>query len=236
MAREIILDVETTGLDPKSGHRVIEIACVELEGFLPTGNNFHRLIHPGREIDPDAERVHGISLASLAGKPKFADPDVAHAFIAFVGDSKLIAHNAGFDRSFVNHELGLCGISHLPEDRWIDTLPMARTKFPGAYNSLDALCKRFKISLEGREKHGALIDCILLAQVYLELCGGKERALDLMTPMATRNAVSLAAGYVAYGLRPRPLEPRCTEAERAAHDAFISETLKDKAVWLKSGF
>jgi DNA polymerase-3 subunit epsilon len=103
------------------------------------------------------------------------------------------------------------------------------------YNSLDALCKRFKISLEGREKHGALIDCVLLAQVYLELSGGKERALDLMTPAATRNAVALAAGHVAYGARPRPLEPRCTAEERAAHDAFIAQTLKDKAVWLKAG-
>src|SRR3978361_1935993 len=126
MAREIILDVETTGLDPKSGHRVIELACVELEAFIPTGNNFHRLIHPERDIDPDAERVHGISLASLTGKPKFADPDVAHAFLAFVGDANLVAHNAGFDRGFVNHELGLAGLAHIPEPRWVDTLPMAR--------------------------------------------------------------------------------------------------------------
>lgn len=234
MAREIILDVETTGLDPKSGHRVIELACVELEGFLPTGNTFHRLIHPERDIDPDAERVHGISLASLTGKPKFADPEVAEAFLAFVGAAKLVAHNAGFDRGFVNHELLLCGLPIIPEARWVDTLPMARAKFPGMYNSLDALCKRFKISLEGREKHGALIDCVLLAQVYLELCGGKERALDL-TPAAVRAAVSLAAGHIAYGARPRPLAPRCTDEERAAHDAFIAETLKDKAVWLKTG-
>lgn len=232
MAREIILDVETTGIDPKSGHRVIELACVELEDFIPTGNNFHRLIHPERDIDPDAERVHGISLASLAGKPKFADPDVAHAFIAFVGDAPLVAHNAGFDRGFVNHELGLCGLPHIPEARWVDTLPMARKKFPGMYNSLDALCKRFKISLEGREKHGALIDCILLAQVYLELSGGKERALDL-TPAAVRNAVALAATATAYGARPRPLAPRLSDAEREAHEAFIASTLKDKAIWLK---
>jgi len=234
MAREIILDVETTGIDPKSGHRVIELACVELEDFIPTGNNFHRLIHPGREIDPDAERVHGISLASLAGKPKFGDRDVAHAFIAFVGDAPLVAHNAAFDRGFVNHELGLCGLDHIPEPRWVDTLPMARKKFPGMYNSLDALCKRFKISLEGREKHGALIDCILLAQVYLELSGGKERALDL-TPVDIRNAVQLAASAQAYGARPRPLAPRLTDAEREAHEAFIASTLKDSAIWIKVG-
>ena len=233
MAREIILDVETTGLDPKTGHRVIELACVELEDFLPTGNNFHRLIHPQRDIDPDAERVHGISLASLAGKPTFNHADVSEAFLAFVGDSPLIAHNAGFDRGFVNHELALCGLPILPEPRWIDTLVMARTKFPGMYNSLDALCKRFKISLDGREKHGALIDCILLAQVYLELSGGKERALDLMTPAAERDAVTLAAGTVVYGLRQRPLAPRRTEEEAAAHEAFIAKLLKDKAIWAK---
>lgn len=233
MAREIILDVETTGIDPRHGHRVIELACVELEDFLPTGATFHRLIHPDRDIEPEAERVHGISLASLTGKPRFHEPDVADAFLAFVGDAPLIAHNAPFDRGFVNHELGLAGRVIIEEARWIDTLPMARKKFPGMYNSLDALCKRFKISLADREKHGALIDCLLLAQVYLELCGGKERALDL-TPAVVKTAVSLAAGHTAYGLRPRPLAPRSTPEERAAHDAFIASTLKDKAVWLKT--
>ena len=233
MAREIILDVETTGIDPRSGHRVIELACVELEDYLPTGATFHRLIHPDREIDADAERVHGISLASLEGKPRFHDADVADAFLDFVGDAVLIAHNAPFDRGFVNHELNLAKRSIIAEARWIDTLPMARKKFPGMYNSLDALCKRFKISLSEREKHGALIDCRLLAQVYLELCGGKERALDL-TPAEVRTAVSLATGSTAYGVRPRPLAMRSTAEERAAHDAFIASTLKDKAVWLKA--
>jgi len=232
MAREIILDVETTGIDPRSGHRVIELACVELEDYLPTGATFHQLIHPDRDIDPEAERVHGISLASLEGKPRFHHPEVADAFLEFVGDAVLIAHNAPFDRGFINHELNLAKRSIIAEARWIDTLPMARKKFPGMYNSLDALCKRFKISLIDREKHGALIDCRLLAQVYLELCGGKERALDL-TPAEVKTAVSLAAGSTAYGVRPRPLAMRSTPEERAAHEAFIASTLKDKAVWLK---
>jgi len=232
MAREIILDVETTGIDPKQGHRVIEIACIELEDFIPTGKHFHRLIHPDRDIEPEAERVHGISLASLHGKPRFGHPEVADEFLAFVGDSVLIAHNAGFDRGFVNHELGLCGRTDLPEPRWIDTLAMARKKFPGMYNSLDALCKRFKISLAERDKHGALIDCKLLAQVYLELCGGRERGLDL-TSDAAKTAVSLAANAVAYGARPRPLAPRSTDEERAIHEAFVAKTLKDKAIWFK---
>ena len=163
MAREIILDTETTGLDPKTGHRLIEIACIELEDFVPTGRTFHRRVHPGREIDPEAERVHGISLAMLAGSPRFDHEDVVDAFLDFVGDMPLVAHNAAFDRGFVNFELELCGRIALPDHRWIDTLDMAKKRYPGMYNSLDALCKRFKISLADREKHGALIDCRLMA-------------------------------------------------------------------------
>jgi DNA polymerase-3 subunit epsilon len=234
MAREIILDTETTGLDPRSGHRVIEIACIELEDFIPTGKSFHRYIHPDREIDVEAERVHGISLASLTGKPRFDDPDVADAFLEFVGDSPLIAHNADFDRGFINWELELSGRRSLPQPQWIDTLAMAKKRFPGMYNSLDALCKRFKISLAEREKHGALIDCKLLAQVYLELSGGRERALEL-TSATMKTAVAVAAVQTAYGARPRPLAPRSTEAEREAHAAFVADVLTDKAIWLKVG-
>ena len=234
MAREIILDTETTGLDPKSGHRVIEIACVELEDFIPTGKTFHRYIHPERDIDPEAERVHGISLASLAGKPKFADAEITEAFLDFIGEATLVAHNAAFDRGFINWELQLAGRDPLPEPRWTCTMVMARKRFPGMYNSLDALCKRFKISLVEREKHGALIDCRLLAQVYLELCGGRERGLELNT-VAMKTAVAVAAAGAVYGARPRPLAPRSTEDERAAHAAFVAEVLKDKALWLKSG-
>ena len=233
MAREIVLDTETTGLDPRTGHRLIEIACIELEDLLPTGRSFHRYMHPDREIDPDAQRVHGISLAFLADKPRFNHPDVAEAFLEFVGDSPLVAHNAPFDRGFINHELERAKLAPLHEGRWIDTLPLAQKRFPGMHNSLDALCKRYKISLADREKHGALIDTRLLAAVYLELRGGRERGLDLTVQALAGAEAAVAA--VAYGPRPRPLAPRSTDAERAAHAAFIGGVLKDKAIWRRFG-
>jgi DNA polymerase-3 subunit epsilon len=232
MAREIVLDTETTGLDPR-GHRIIEIACIEIEDFLPTGAHFHRFIDPERDIDPEAERVHGISRASLRGKPKFGDPEIADAFLEFVGDSPLVAHNAAFDRGFINAELERCGRMVLPEDRWRCTYVMAQGKFPGMYNSLDALCKRFKISLAEREKHGALIDTRLLSMVYLELHGGKDRALDLGGPAKTGGLVAGELPEVAYGARPRPLAPRGTAEEAEAHAAFVAKVLKDKAIWAK---
>lgn len=230
MAREIVLDTETTGLDPRSGHRLIEIACVELDDLIPTGRAFHRYIHPEREIDADAERVHGISLAFLAGKPKFGDAEVVEAFLDFVADAALVAHNAAFDRNFVNAELARLGRGGLAESRWIDTLALAQKRFPGMYNSLDALCKRFKVSLAEREKHGALVDAKLLATVYLELKGGREQGLDLA--MAGRRPAGGEAAAASYGPRPRPLAPRSTEAERAIHALFVQETLKESAVWL----
>jgi DNA polymerase-3 subunit epsilon len=230
MAREIVLDVETTGLDPAQGDRVVEIACVEIDDFIPTGRHFHSYVHPERDMPPEAERIHGISRAFLEDKPRFGDPAVADSLLEFVGDAPLIAHNAGFDRKFVNHELRLAGRPILPEDRWIDTYDMARKRLPHAKHSLDALCKRFKISLAEREKHGALIDAKLLAHVYLELRGGRERALDLA---GVETAAVAGDRPAAYPPRPRPLAVRVTEAERAAHDAFISGTLKD-ALWLRS--
>lgn len=232
MARHIVLDTETTGLDPRTGHRLIEIACVEVVDYMPTGKSFHEYVHPDREIDPDAERIHGISLAALHGKPRF--PEIVERFLDFVGDDPIVAHNAPFDRGFVNAELARCDRTPTPDDQWIDTLALAKKKFPGMYNSLDALCKRMKISLDGREKHGALIDARLLAAVYLELQGGKERGLDLMAAPAIRTIgpSTLAAPY---GARPRPLAPRSTDAERTAHEAFVRASLKDKAVWLKFG-
>jgi DNA polymerase-3 subunit epsilon len=233
MSRAIVLDTETTGLDPKSGHRVIEIACVEVDDYIPTGRTFHRYIHPERAIDPDAERVHGISLSFLEGKPRFHDADVCEAFLEFVGDAPLVAHNAPFDRGFINAELDRCSRDLLLEPRWIDTLKLAQSRFPGMYNSLDALCKRFKISLADRDKHGALIDAKLLAAVYLELQGGKERSLELTSTVAVR--ATTAAVQASYGARPRPLACLITEAERAAHEAFVHGVLKDKAVWLKHG-
>ena len=232
MAREIVLDTETTGLDHKTGDRLIEVACVELEDYLPTGRTFHRLVYPDRAIHPDAERVHGISLASLEGKPRFHEAEVCEDLLVFIGDAPLIAHNAGFDRGFLNSELLRAGREALADHRWIDTLQLAQKRFPGMGNSLDALCKRFKISLAEREKHGALIDCRLLAEVYLELRGGRERGFDL-SPVTAVSEIGQAVGAVAYGARPRPLAPRSTETERAAHAAFIEGALKDKAVWLK---
>jgi len=229
MAREIVLDTETTGLDTASGHRVIEIACVELHDLLPTGRSFHRYIDPEREIDPDAQRVHGISKAFLAGKPRFADADVAGEFLAFIEGASLVAHNAAFDRGFIDNELRLAGLACPPADRWVDTLALAQKRFPGMYNSLDALCKRFKISLAERDKHGALVDARLLADVYLELRGGREAALDLGG--ASGRVLEIAVARVVYGPRPRPLPPRLTDEERAAHRVFVTVDLKPDAVW-----
>ena len=230
MTLEIVIDTETTGLDPKTGHRVIELAAVELKDLMPTGRTFHVYIDPERDIDPDAQRVHGISRESLIGKPRFADAEVAGKFLEFVGDGVLVAHNAPFDRGFLNHELQIAGLAPLLEARWIDTLALAQKRFPGMYNSLDALCKRFKISLVEREKHGALVDASLLAQVYLELSGGRERRLDLTTAAEAQSAKARLSGQ-AYGERPRALVSRLTVAEAEAHAAFLRDDLKGDGLW-----
>jgi len=234
MAREIVLDTETTGLDPRTGHRLVEIACVELVDYLPTGRSFHRYVHPERDSDPEAERVHGLTSAFLADKPRFHEPHVCDALLEFIGEAVVVAHNAAFDRGFLNHELERAGRAGLPAGRWVDTLVLAQKRFPGVHNSLDALCKRFKISLIEREKHGALIDAKLLAEVYLELNGGRERGLDLAVAGAARTLV-LALGETRYGPRPRPLTARSTDAEREAHLIFVRGALAEKAVWLKFG-
>jgi DNA polymerase-3 subunit epsilon len=234
MAREIVLDTETTGLDPKTGHRVIEIACIEVQDLLPTGQHFHRYINPDRDIDPEAEKVHGISRSVLRDKPRFHEAAICDAFLDFIGDSPLIAHNAAFDRGFVNAELERAGRASLPDARWTCTYELAKRRFPGMYNSLDALCKRFKISLADREKHGALVDTRLLAMVYLELQGGKERGLDLKPRTAKAHTQGQVCPTAGYGPRPRPLAARSTEAERDAHARFVAEVLKDGALWLKA--
>jgi len=233
MAREIVLDTETTGFEPALGHRLVELACLEIEDFIPTGRSFHTYIDPCRDMPPEAERVHGLSADFLRGKPRFEHPEVVDAFLDFVGDAPIVAHNAGFDRAFVNWELGVIHRVALPDDRWVDTLALAKQRFPGMHNSLDALCKRFKISLSEREKHGALIDAKLLAAVYLELKGGRERRLEL-TSAAMVTAVA-AAKQTEYGVRPRPLAPRSTDAERARHASFIREVVKTDELWSKHG-
>jgi DNA polymerase III subunit epsilon len=233
MAREIVLDTETTGFDPLTGDRLVELAALEIESFVPTGRSFHVYIDPCRDMPAEAEKVHGLSAAFLRGKPRFEHPDVVEKFLEFVGDAPIIAHNAAFDRGFVNFELGLCRREHLPEHRWIDTLALAKQRFPGMHNSLDALCKRFKISLSEREKHGALIDAKLLAAVYLELKGGRERRLELSSATMV-NAVAVAS-RVEYGARPRPLSVRSSEEERATHAAFIREKVKDEDLWGRFG-
>ena len=233
MAREIVLDTETTGFEPAQGHRLVEIACLEIEDFIPTGRHFHVYVDPCRDMPIEAERVHGLSSDFLRGKPRFEHSEVVDAFLDFVADAPIVAHNAGFDRAFVNHELGLCSRTHICETRWVDTLALAKKRFPGMHNSLDALCKRFKISLSEREKHGALIDAKLLAAVYLELKGGRERRLEL-TSAAMVTAVAAAANN-AYGARPRPLMPRSTDAEREIHAAFVRDVIKSDELWKKHG-
>ncbi len=233
MAREIVLDTETTGFDPKTGDRLVEIACLEIESYVPTGRSFHVYIDPCRDMPADAERVHGLSAAFLKGKPRFETPDVVDGFLDFIGDAPLVAHNAGFDRGFINWELANCSRAPIPEPRWIDTLALAKQRFPGMHNSLDALCKRFRVSLSEREKHGALIDAKLLAAVYLELKGGRERRLELS--VAALATTASAAIRTDHGPRPRALAPRATQAERERHAAFIRDAVKAGDLWERFG-
>ena len=228
MALEIVLDTETTGIDHRKGHRLIEIGCIEIEDLLPTGRTFHRYIDPEREIEADAIRIHGITNEMVRGKPKMMH--ICEEMLEFIGDRKIIAHNAAFDRGFINMELERHNHVAPPDHQWIDTLEMARLKFPGASNSLDALCRRFNISLAERDLHGALIDARLLAGVYLELLGGKERGLDLEM-VGARASAEATANHVSYGARPRPLVSRITSAEAEAHEAFVKKYLKDKSLW-----
>lgn len=233
MAREIVLDTETTGFDPLTGDRLVELAALEIESFVPTGRSFHVYIDPLRDMPAEAEKVHGLSSAFLRGKPRFDSPDVVDAFLEFVGDAPIIAHNAAFDRGFLNWELANCDRAEIPEHRWVDTLGLAKQRFPGMHNSLDALCKRFKISLSEREKHGALIDAKLLAAVYLELKGGRERRLELSTTaMVASVTVSTRTDY---GARPRPLSVRASNEERALHAAFIRDKVKGEDLWARFG-
>jgi DNA polymerase-3 subunit epsilon len=227
--REIVFDTETTGFDSQGADRITELGCIELIDWLPTGKQFHAYLDPERDVPPRVVEITGLTAEFLRGKPKFAD--VAEDFLAFIGDAPLIAHNAQFDRGFINAELGRMGRDPLPEDRFIDTLAMANAAFPGSPASLDALCKRFGISLSSRDKHGAIIDSELLAGVYLELRGGRERSLSL-EPTGIESSAAIASAQSLRRQRPPPLSPRLTETEAAAHAAFI-ESLGDGAIWNK---
>ncbi len=222
--REIVLDTETTGLDPAQGHRVVEIGAIELLNAIPTGQIFHVYIHPERDMPDEAFRVHGISLEFLTGKPLFAD--ISAAFLEFVADAKIVAHNAEFDMRFLNAELARLELQAIAYDRVIDTLALARRKFPGASNSLDALCARFGVDASRRTKHGALLDAEILAEIYAELCGGRQATLVFG---AGRRAAEEARSLL-LTRRPQPLASRLTPEEIAAHEAFVNG-LGDKALW-----
>ncbi len=188
--REIILDTETTGLDPASGHRVIEIGCVEMVHKIRSGRTFHTYLNPERNVPEDATRVHGIKTEFLLDKPLFEE--IAQEMMDFIGDARLVIHNAAFDMKFMNYELTKINFPTLPMESVTDTLAIARKKYPGAQNNLDALCRRFNIDLSARTKHGALLDAELLADIYIELCGGKQVALDLVRQTETATRVVVA--------------------------------------------
>jgi DNA polymerase III subunit epsilon len=227
MMREIVLDTETTGFEPQEGHRLVEIGAIELINHMPSGQTFHVYLDPQRDMPKEAEAVHGLSSAFLKGKPLFKS--VAQDFLAFIKDSVLIIHNASFDMKFINHELKAIGADTIDMGQVIDTLAMARQKFPMAQNSLDALCKRFGIDNSKRTKHGALLDSELLADVYLELIGGRQTALGLATPTTIKqNTVTHVQSKVKQ--RPAPLPSRLTETERAAHAALVKD-LGEKSLW-----
>jgi DNA polymerase-3 subunit epsilon len=223
MTRSILFDTETTGLEPAQGHRVIEIAALELINDLPTGAHFHALIDPERDIPDDATRIHGITASHLRGKPRF--PEIVADLLAFLADGPLVAHNAPFDFGFLNAEFSRTGHPPLDPARMVDTLAMAKLRFPGLPNSLDALCRRFGIDLSARTTHNALLDCRLLAEVYVELTGGRQRGLILADEASEGLAT---ARYDPIGPRT-PLRIVPTAAELAAHAAFVAR-LKDP-VW-----
>ena len=228
--REIVFDTETTGLDCRV-ERVIEIGAIELVNRFPTGRTFHVYINPdGRAIDPDAQAVHGITMQQLADKPTFAG--IVDEFAAFIEGATLIAHNAGFDMGFVNAEFARCGLPPVDPSLVIDTLALARRKHPMGPNSLDALCKRYGVDNSHRTRHGALLDSGLLAEVYIELIGGKQATFGLSVEENERPSSESEAVVVVISARPEPLRPRITEQERAAHGKLVA-SLGENAVWLK---
>ena len=236
--REIVFDTETTGRDPLLGDRIVEIACVEIVNLLPTGQTFHRYINPERDVPEEVVRVHGLTGAFLSDKPTFGADDVIGPLMAFIGDATLVAHNAEFDRAFLNAELRRLSLEQLPAERFIDTLPIARSLFPGAANSLDALSRRYQLDRmgfdlgkrKGAGGHGALLDARMLAEVYLQLRGGRERKLVFVEEKPTTADVATPTHVERRPPRPAPLPSLITAAEAEAHAAFVAE-LGDKALW-----
>ena len=226
--REIVLDTETTGLEPSQGHRIIEIGCLELRNRTPTGAKYHAYINPERDVPEESQRITNLSTEFLRDKPVFAD--VVDGFLAFVGDSGLVIHNAEFDLKFLNAELSKLKKGPIAPSRAVDTMLIARRRFPGASASLDALCRRFDISLDDRKAkgHGALLDAALLAEVYLELSGGRQPGLELVaTSGSSENRVVTFKPVVP---RPSPLPPRLSAEDIERHDAAIA-TLGQSAIW-----
>ncbi len=241
--REIVLDTETTGFEPTEGHRIVEIGAVELMNHLPTGRTFHQYINPERGMPREAFEVHGIGHdileppgppvpggVTLRDKPVFSR--VGQAFLDFIGEAQLVIHNAAFDMKFLNFEFERAGLPTLPSTRATDTLMIARTRFPGSPASLDALCRRFGIDNSMREKHGALLDSEILAEVYLELVGGRQP--DLVLGSTVSRSTGAGATDPAWRPRPRPqpLSPRLTPEETSAHDAMVG-AMGDAAIWRK---
>ncbi|MGE3248726.1 MAG: DNA polymerase III subunit epsilon [Hyphomonadaceae bacterium] len=236
--REVVFDTETTGRDPATGDRIVEIGCVEIFNLTPTGNTFHCYLNPGRDVPDEVVRVHGLTTHFLRDKPIFSA--MADALIDFFADSPIIAHNAEFDRAFLNAELRMIGRDPFPTERFIDTLAIARQKFRGAANSLDALSKRFMLDRDGFDLaarkgpggHGALVDSKILARVYLELRGGREQALSFGDePVADESGAAIVV-FTPRLQRPSPLPARITDDEAAAHAAFV-ETLGPDSLWAK---
>jgi DNA polymerase-3 subunit epsilon len=225
--REIVFDTETTGFEPGDGHRIVEIGCVELMDHFPTGRTLQFYLNPQRDVPIESQRVHGLSAEFLADKALFAH--VVEDFLEFIGDAPLVIHNASFDIKFINAELNRVGRQPIPLSRAIDTIEIAKRKFPGARYSLDELCKRFSIDLSARALHGALLDSQLTAEVYLELIGGRQRGL-MLAPVEIAAAAS-AEMVRAARQRPERLSPLITAAELEIHAAFVAKELGDKTLW-----
>jgi len=225
--REIILDTETTGLSHLNGDRLIEIGCIELVNRIPSGQHFHRYVNPERDIPEEAFAVHGLSLEFLRDKPRFSE--ICEELIEFIGDAPLVAHNASFDLGFLNAELERCKKLLLTRDRLVDTLMLARRRHAGGSNRLDDLCARYGIDNSRRTKHGALLDAELLAEIYVELIGGRQASLILVE--AGHETASAGNRAIIVPPRQAPLPPRLSDAEREAHAAFIA-TLGSNAIWL----